>query len=248
MARILLCTEEDMEKGRVLVIKHIECEGLGHFEGHIKEGGFKIEYINTEKGGWRNDPSGFDALILMGGPMGVYETDRYPFLLREMDLIRSFYRMDKPVLGICLGAQLIAQALGGKVYRGDRKEIGWYRIYLTGEGRRDPLFEAMPDVPVVFQWHGDTFELPDDGVRLAYSYIYPNQAFRVGDRVYGLQFHLEVTEEMVCSWIAEYRDELEREGIRTAPILEGTERYIHSLNGYAEGFIRRFLRLIIQNA
>lgn len=233
-----------MKKGRVLVIQHIECEGLGSFDTLIEENGFVTTLVNIGKGEKVGDGKEYDALIVLGGPMGVYETDRYPFLREEMNLIRAFHREDKPILGICLGAQLIAEALGGKVYKGERKEIGWYRVYLTGEGRRDPLFSSMPDISVVFQWHGDTFELPEDGVRLAYSYLYPNQAFRVGSRVYGLQFHLEVTREMIKEWLAEYRDELEREGIRTVPILEGTERYIHSLNTYAADFIHRFLLLM----
>ncbi len=229
-----------MEGMRLLVIQHIECEDLGTFERPLREEGVSITFVNRGRDD-RPLETNFDAMILLGGPMGVYEADRYPFLLEEMDLIRRFSKEGKPMLGICLGAQLIAEALGGRVYKGERKEIGWYRIYLTGDGRRDPLFSSMPDVPIVFQWHGDTFELPEGAVRLAYSYIYPNQAFRVGDNIYGLQFHIEVTEAMVREWLSEYREELERDGIRVAPILKGTERYIKALNRYAHDAIRHFI-------
>ncbi len=228
----------------LLVVQHVECEGLGSFESVIREQGLSVTSVNTGKGERIGGDKMYDALILLGGPMGVYEVDEYPFLRDEMELIRTYHREGKPVLGICLGAQLIAEALGGKVYKGEEKEIGWYRIYLTGEGRRDPLFRSMPDVPVVFQWHGDTFELPEEGIRLAYSYIYPNQAFRIGKNIYGLQFHIEVTEDMVKEWLLTYRDELEREGIRVDPILKGTERYINDLNHYAAGFIKGFAALV----
>lgn len=235
-----------MDRGGIIVVQHIDCEGLGGFEPVLKSSGFKPVFVNGGKGERIPDSmDGFEALILLGGPIGVYEADRYPFLKDEVKLIQASFKEDKPVLGICLGAQLIAEALGGKVYKGGKKEIGWYRIYLTGEGRRDPLFKGIPDSPFVFQWHGDTFELPDGAERLAFSYIYPNQAFRVGRKIYALQFHLEVTEEMVCKWMKEYEGELEgEEAIRPEIIYKDTRRYIKDLMGYSEGFFRGFIGLI----
>lgn len=141
------------------------------------------------------------GLVVMGGPMGVYETDRYPFLKRELVYIRNVIDAKKPVLGICLGAQLIAHALGARVYPNRKKEIGWYRVRLTPEGKKDPLMKGSPSSPWVFQWHGDTFDLPRGARRLASSPLCKNQAFRFGTNVYGLQYHLEVDKAMVLEWL-----------------------------------------------
>ncbi len=236
-----------MEKSQeILVLQHIDCEGLGSFEPVILSRGLKPVFINAGKGD--KLPEGtkdFCALILLGGPIGVYETERYPFLEEEMRLIQEFADKGTPILGICLGAQLIAESLGGKVYKGNRKEIGWYRLYFTGEGRKEKLFKTMPDVSVVFQWHGDTFELPDGAVRLAYNHSYPNQAFKMGENIYGLQFHLEVTEDMVTEWMEEYKEEVNgNEAIRPDIIYADTKRYIPDLKRYSSDFIRGFLDLI----
>ncbi|WP_338599070.1 type 1 glutamine amidotransferase [Sulfolobus tengchongensis] len=141
----------------------------------------------------------FDSLIIMGGPMGVYESDRYPFLNLEMELIRKAYRENRRVLGVCLGSQLIAEALGGKVIKGGfGQEIGIQKIKLLGD-----LKEFMKsDELTVFQWHGDTFSLPSNAELLGYSRNY-FQAFRIG-RVLALQFHIEVNSEMVKEWIKTY--------------------------------------------
>lgn len=148
------------------------------------------------------------GLIVMGGPMGVYEQDRYPFLKRELSFIRKAMEADKPVLGICLGSQLIAHALGARVYPNAKKEIGWYRVHLTSEGKKDPLMKGA-NAPWVFQWHGDTFDLPRGARRLASSTLCKNQAFRYGDNVYALQYHLEVDGPMIREWLDQPGAEME---------------------------------------
>ncbi|MBI4460511.1 MAG: gamma-glutamyl-gamma-aminobutyrate hydrolase family protein [Acidobacteria bacterium] len=141
---------------------------------------------------------GFVGLIIMGGPMGVYEADRYPFLRDELELIRRTADQGLPVLGICLGAQLIAAALGARVYPGPRKEIGWYPVEVMAE---DELTARLPPRFPAFHWHGDTFDLPDGAVRLFRSDLYENQGFRWGKNVCAIQFHFEISKGMVEDWL-----------------------------------------------
>ena len=133
--------------------------------------------------------------------MSVMDTDRHPHLAVEMDLVRDAVERDLPVLGICLGAQLIAKALGGQVRRSPEREIGWYRLDVTNAAGEDPLFGHLEASEHVFQWHGDTFDIPEGAVHLASTAGCSNQAFRFGERVYGLQFHLEVDEPMIERWL-----------------------------------------------
>jgi GMP synthase (glutamine-hydrolysing) len=137
----------------------------------------------------------------MGGTMNVDQADRYPHLATEVEWLRTAVRTRLPTLGICLGAQLLAKALGAGVYRNRIKEIGWYQIELTPEGASDRLFAGSRACETVFQWHGDRFDLPAHGVRLARGETCDNQAFRYGPNAYGLQFHPEMTAEMVEAWL-----------------------------------------------
>ena len=163
--------------------------------------------------------------------MNVYEEDQYPFLRQEDLFIKEAIQRGKRILGICLGAQLIAKALRAKVYKAPVKEIGWYDLSVTEEGRADPLFSRFPKTFSAFQWHGDTFDLPNAGKRIVTSSPVPNQAFRYGENAYGLQFHLEVTEEMIEHWMKEYDEEFEagtdphfsKEEIRRGTIMKWTE-------------------------
>ena len=139
----------------------------------------------------------YAALIFLGGPMSV--NDDLPYLRREMEIIREAIGRLQPVLGICLGAQLIAKALGAKVYANAQKEIGWFDLHFTPAAAADPLFSGLK-TETVFHWHGETFDLPSGADLLASSELCRNQAFRVNSHVYGLQFHLEVTPAMVADW------------------------------------------------
>jgi GMP synthase (glutamine-hydrolysing) len=144
------------------------------------------------------DLRGVGGLIVLGGPMAAYEPEKHAFLRSETALIEKAIAAGRPVLGICLGAQLIAQVLGARVYPGDKREVGWGPVTLTDDGRDDPLFAGGDSTLTVFHLHGDTYELPPDAVNLATSPLYEQQAFRWGEIVYGFQFHLEFTESIIA--------------------------------------------------
>lgn len=143
------------------------------------------------------------ALIVMGGSMSVYEVEQYPFLAAEVNWIQQAVEQQLPVLGICLGAQLLAKAMGAKVYPNRIKEIGWYPLEILPTTAEDPLFADCQSTETVFQWHGDTFDLPPGAVLLAESALCKQQAYRVGPCAWGLQFHIEMTPDMVDSWLGE---------------------------------------------
>jgi GMP synthase-like glutamine amidotransferase len=191
----------------VLIIKHIDIEGPGLIEDCLRQEKIPFFILNLGPGIRFPKIDGFTHLVILGGPMNVYEEDHYPFLKDEDLFIKEAIQSGKSVLGICLGAQLIAKALGAKVFKAPVKEIGWYDISLTEEGSRDSLFSNLPNTFPVFQWHEDTFEIPKAGKLIGTSSSVPHQAFRYGERVYGLQFHLEVTEEMIQEWIETYEEE-----------------------------------------
>ena len=142
--------------------------------------------------------------------MGVYDEAEYPFLRDEHQFLMRMIAQGVPLLGICLGSQLLAKALGARVYRHPYKEIGWYTVDLTPAGAADPLFAGLPSPVPVFQWHGDAFDLPVGATPLATSPLCPLQAFRYGDRVYGLLFHLELTPTVIQSWLEVFHDEFVR--------------------------------------
>jgi len=205
----------------VLIIKHVDFEGPGLIEYCLRQEKISYQILNLKPGAPFPKLDGFTHIILLGGPMNVYEEDRYPFLKNEDLFIKEAIQRGKSILGICLGAQLIAKALGAKVFKAPVKEIGWYDVSLTKIGSNDPLFSNFPKIFPVFQWHEDTFEIPKAGKLIATSSPIPHQAFRYGENAYGLQFHLEVTEDMIQEWMETYEEEFK--GLQSTPLFSKAE-------------------------
>jgi GMP synthase-like glutamine amidotransferase len=182
-----------------------------------------------------------NALVIMGGPMNVDEIKKYPYLAKEVTLIQEMIKQKKPVLGICLGSQLIAKALGSKVYPNKTKEVGWHPIELSMNGIMDDLFKEVPNNTVVLHWHGDTFDLPKGATHLASTEKCQNQAFKYGENVYALQFHLEATPALAQTWA-----EMDENYVRAAhedpdEIIEKGPEVFADLKPIATNFIKNFL-------
>jgi GMP synthase-like glutamine amidotransferase len=184
---------------RVVAFRHVPFEGLGHIQPILEERGIAIEFADLYHPGVQAPETTTAAgLIFMGGPMSV--NDSLPYLEQEIEYIRRAAKAGQPVLGVCLGAQLVAKALGARVYRNPVGEIGWFALRPTSAAGEDPLFQGFRDSETVFHWHGETYDLPANATLLACSERCRNQAFRLGPFIYGLQFHLEVTPEMISDW------------------------------------------------
>jgi len=228
---------------RLLIIQNASCEHLGTLQSMFEKDDFKINsLIPVDGDNLPNTIDGYNALIILGGPASVY--DNHQYLRDEEKLIQKAMAKNMPMLGICLGSQLLAKASGGSVYKGSRKEIGWYSVELTDDGMNG-IFNGLKKNITVFQWHGDTYELPKNAVTLAKSELYPIQAFKVGNAV-GIQFHLEVSKDMIMDWIMQYRSELEsvRNYINVDDIIAGCEANVNSLNEYTRVLYRNFRKLI----
>lgn len=209
----------------ILSLQNIACETLGNFEGLFLNDGFDIEKVDTRNQSVPRDPTQYSAIIILGGPMSVYENS--DFIKDQINLTRIAGKKNTPLLGICLGSQIIAQSSGGMVFKGRTKEIGWHKIIIENSGSED-IFSGLDNSrPTVFQWHGDTYSLPKEARILASSDIYP-QAFAIGSLI-GIQFHLEVTEKMIQSWLRYYESEVVSEKIDVLKILKESTLYISEL-------------------
>lgn len=204
------------------------------FDEVFSRGGYQVKIIKV----WENSENLFcdiddlEAVLLLGGPMNVYEEQKYPFLKQEDSFLKEMIRRDIPTLGICLGAQLIAKAAGASIKRALHKEIGFSRIRLTDESGLDSLFENIIYPLEVFQWHEDTYDLPSEAILLARSDECEHQAFRFKNNIYGLQFHCEITDKQIREWTAAYLDKKNPEsGIITQEMLD---RYLKIKHNYTK--------------
>jgi GMP synthase-like glutamine amidotransferase len=209
----------------ILSLQNIPCETLGSFEGLFLNDGFDIEKVNTRKRKVPNDPTQYRAIVILGGPMSVYENS--DFIKDQIRLTQIAGKKKTPVLGICLGSQIIAQTSGGTVFKGPRKEIGWYKVTIERSGIEDVFSGFDNPTPTVFQWHGDTYSLPKAARILARSDMYP-QAFAIGSLI-GIQFHLEVTEKMIQSWLRNYKSEVVSEKIDVRKMVKESAVHINEL-------------------
>jgi GMP synthase-like glutamine amidotransferase len=184
---------------KVLAFRHVPFESLGRIAPLLDQRGIACDYADLyQEGAQMPDCASYAGLIFLGGPMSA--NDPLPFLDRERAILARSVDAGQPLLGICLGSQLIAGVLGAGVHRNREKEIGWFDIHFTPAAADDPLFAGIPGPESVFHWHGDTWDLPAGATLLASSQACANQAFRAGDNIYGLQFHLEVTPAMIADW------------------------------------------------
>lgn len=214
----------------VLVIRHVAFEDLGNFGPALRARGYRIVYREAGLHDLAKiDPLAPDLLVILGGPIGAYEDAAYPFLAGELRLIKARLAAKKPVLGICLGAQILARALGARVYPGPAKEIGWAAIELTDAGARSPLKHLAAEKTQVLHWHGDTFDLPPGATHLAASAVCRNQAFALGNYALGLQFHAEAPDD-IEPWLIGHSHEIAATpGVSAENLRAQTERHAPAL-------------------
>ncbi len=233
---------------QALVIQHVEIEGVGLLGEIFYNLGWKMDMRQMYRPGISlpGNLENHDALVILGGPMGADDDTAYPYLTEVKNLIRLAVKQYIPTVGFCLGGQLIARALGAKVLPNAATEIGWYPLRLTSLGCREVLFEGLPDEFMVFQWHNDTFEIPEGAFHLASSETCRNQAFSYQEKVWALQFHLEVTPEMIKTWIEAYADELTKADGDQAikKLLQQTEQLWPQQQKYSKQFLSNLGGLI----
>jgi GMP synthase (glutamine-hydrolysing) len=243
-----------MARPKILVFQHVPYEPLGTLDPLLRNAGFRIRYVNFGRdASQRPSLERYAALVVLGGPMNADQISDYPNLSAEVDILREAVERDMSVLGICLGAQLLAKALGGSVTRCTR-EIGWHDVELTAEGARDPVLSAFAGSQRVFQWHEDGVRLPDSCIHLARSDAFAVQAFRYGEQVYGLQFHLEVDGKLIDRWLTVPANqpmlEAERDRVRPELIREQAARYSDDLAALSRDtfgrWIQRFERVAVR--
>jgi GMP synthase-like glutamine amidotransferase len=197
-----------MTQARLHVLQHVPFEDEARVGAWAKERGLSVSRTPLFESDVMPGADDFDWLVVMGGPMGVHDERRFPWLTAEKRLVGEAIAAGKVVLGVCLGAQLIADAMGARVYRHSHREIGWFPVKLTAEGETSPLFGELPREFTAFHWHGDIFDIPADAVRTAESEGCVNQAFEYEGRVVGLQFHLESTAGSVQALVENCREDL----------------------------------------
>lgn len=223
---------------RAICLQHVPFEGPGAFSKALAKRGVSLDHALVQQDGLPNDVS--DLLIVMGGPMSVNDPD--PWITEETEFIRSVLLAGKPVIGVCLGSQFMAKALGATIRSGKALEIGMTAIRLTDAGKNDPVFGASPEAFDVFEWHGEIFDLPKDCVALAGSEIAPLQAFRYGHRAYGLLFHLEMEEGGIDSLCRECASDLIKARLTAQQVKSAALPQLPQLHQMADQLIGHLLQ------
>ncbi|MBW4474787.1 MAG: glutamine amidotransferase [Stenomitos rutilans HA7619-LM2] len=219
---------------QVTVIKHVAFEDLGTLAIALKQHDYIITNIEAGVDNLSDlDPFDADLVVVLGGQIGAYEEKAYPFLTHELQFLEQRLASDLPTLGICLGAQLIARALGAKVYPGHNLEIGWSTIALSEAGKRSPLIHLASESTSVLHWHGDTFDQPIGATHLASTATYPNQAFSWGQHCLALQFHPEVTAIGLERWFIGHASEIRAANLTVAELRQETSLYARRLEKQA---------------
>ncbi len=223
---------------RIHSLQHVPFEGVGAIGTWAEERGHTISRTHLSRGEPLPEPTEFDWLVVMGGPMNIYEDEKYPWLKEEKRFIKRMIEEGKVVLGICLGAQLVADVLGGRVRKNEHREIGWHPVSLTPEAQRSEAFGSLPEKFIALQWHGDTFDLPPGAIHAAKSEACINQAFQLG-RAIGLQFHLEASMESIDDLIKNCSEELSGGGefVQSAGEIRAGVGVIPEMNGLMYRFL-----------
>ncbi|MGB6976755.1 MAG: glutamine amidotransferase [Gammaproteobacteria bacterium] len=227
---------------QAIAIRHVDFENLGSLADVLTQNNFSFKYLDVGIQTLSNfNPLQPDLLIVLGGPIGVYETESYPFLRDEIKLLKQRLAADLPTLGICLGAQLIAAALGANVYPGGKKEIGWFPLELNDTAKKTYFQHLAPEKTLVFHWHGDTFDLPKNAQLLASTLLYCNQAFTYGKNTLALQFHPEVTPTGLERWYIGHASELAKTAMNINQLRIDANKYGEKLLTQAQKFWQAWL-------
>ncbi len=236
------------DRPNVLVIRHEECSSLGLLKTAVKDRSIPLRYLDTPKGEVLSEAiANYSHIVVLGGAISAYEEETYSFLQYEFELIETAIAQRIPILGICLGSQILAKVLGANVYRGESgREAGWCEIQLLDEAKTDPLLKDFPPQFRVFQSHQDTFDIPPHCDRLAQSHKYPNQAFRYQNHVWAIQFHLEIDENVLSDCSTVIAQELVDSQIQDTTIeqmLREAEQYSPSIKPLADSLMANFLAI-----
>ncbi|MFP4473734.1 MAG: type 1 glutamine amidotransferase [Candidatus Omnitrophota bacterium] len=234
----------------IYIFQHINIEGPGTLGDFLQAHDVPARTVRLFDGDQVPEeiPADLSGLVILGGPMNVYEDDRYPYLNAEVAFLKKMIKQDVLTLGLCLGAQLIAWAAGARVYKAPEPEIGFYDILLTAEGQKDPLFDKVESRGCFFQWHQDTFDVPETAVLLARGAKCPNQIFRIGQKVYGLQCHMEMTAFSAVQWAARYVDDSAERDALNARLAEEFDLYEENLCQISEKIYNNLLKIMGSSA